>query len=71
MRKRTPEEQAEMERLVKLSSQSRWLRQNLEHVCLLSDERHRRIYHKAYSREKRRERAMIDRSRELKEAGVW
>jgi hypothetical protein len=71
MRERTLEEQAEMERLVKLSNQARRLRQNLEHICSLLDERHRRIYHRAYSREKRRERSMIATSNRLKEMGVW
>ncbi|MCL4295733.1 MAG: hypothetical protein KJ077_08400 [Anaerolineae bacterium] len=71
MRSRTPEEQAEMEGLVSLLQQARRLRQNLEHVLSLLDERHRRIYHRAYSREKRRERKMIAKSNEFKDAGVW
>lgn len=71
MRERTPEEQVEMERLVNLVQQARRLRQNLEHVCSLLDENHRRIYHRAYSREKRRERKMIAKSDELRQAGVW
>lgn len=71
MRQRTPEEQAEMERLVHLLQQARTLRQNLEHIVNLTDQRHCRIYHRSYRREKRRERRMIEVSNKLKEMGVW
>jgi hypothetical protein len=61
---RTPEEQAEMERLVRLTVEARRLVNILEHTTDLSG-RGAEIFHRALRRSIRRRRTMIKRDNEL------